>query len=154
MSKLLDVLHQLVPSSRCIIRSPFHLTADSLWDALLAVGLEMPLKRMTDPDFTDWDLANWDDEQIAEVVFKGHWDFHQGPLFIHAPGSRGDLMDYECRASDLREFIQSFDHGMLFGWDALFLAPESRTVTIFHHEGAFGHPILPHFPSESGARSE
>jgi hypothetical protein len=134
MSRVLELLHQLVPSSRSI-SSDFYLSADSVIAALRIEKLETPLTRI--PNF---DEGDWDDESLMGSVFHGRAGFHQGKVFIHTPAcSRYGLDDFSCQSEGLEDFIRGYDFEMVFDGDVIFLAPESSTLTVFHHEGAFGH---------------
>lgn len=140
MSKLLTSLHELLPESRLMIRDAFHLTADAVLDCLKAAGVERPLTRIEE---VDPGCAGDDDDAIAEVVFSNHWAFHHGTLLVHAPACwRHDLPDFACPAAGLREFIENYQLEMLFDGDVIFRAAASMTLTLFHHEGAFGHFLL------------
>jgi hypothetical protein len=135
MSKLLEALHRLLPGSESI-RSEFYLTADPVIEAVEAAQLTIPMTRM-------WNVEQQDDDEIAEIVFRDRWKFHDGLVLIHSPAcSRHKLEDFSCPASELKKFIHDYDVEMLFDGDVLFLAPESGTLTVFHHEGAFGHANL------------
>ena len=138
MSKLLESLHQLLPSSRRIA-TPFFLTADSVIHSLGTAKIPIPMQRIA-----DFETADWDDLELGQIIFRDHWAFHSGHVFIHAPAcSRYSLPDFECDSKRLSEFIRDYEVEMLFSCDVLFLAPESKTITVFHHEGAFGHAKLP-----------
>jgi len=139
MSKLLEYLHELAPSTRAIADA-FHLTADAVIASLSSAKIQVKMTSIaalfgSDPD----------DDALACVVFDGHWQFHEGCIVVHSPAcSRYGLPDFECVAEELPNFIHDYNREMLFDGDVLFLAPKSRTLTIFHHEGAFGHCFLPH----------
>lgn len=138
MSKLLEQLHEIFPPSRTI-GDEFHLTADAVLASLASVGTHMMMTSI--PAFSGRDL---DDDELSNIVFDEYWDFHKGRLIIHSPAcSRYDLPDFECAADKLRDFIQSYNREMLFDGDVLFLGPDSKTLSVFHHEGAFGHCYLP-----------
>lgn len=138
MSAVLLALHDILPAARSI-RTVFHLTADSLLLSLKEAGLETRMERIP-----DLDSGLLDDDQIAAAVFAGRWHFHRGPLPAHTPAcSRYDLPDFEIPASGLPEFIAGYQRETLFDGDVILVARESRSVTVFHHEGAFGHFALP-----------
>jgi hypothetical protein len=138
MSKLLEYLHELVPAS-CSIADAFHLTADAVLESLSSVGIQLKLTSIADLFESDPD-----DDALAAVVFDHYWHFHEGQIVIHSPAcSRYGLPDFECAAEELQDFIHGYNREMLFDGDVLFLARKSRTLTVFHHEGAFGHCRLP-----------
>ena len=137
MSKLLNELHQLLPTSRCI-NTDFELTVDAVNLALRASRKEAPMHRV--PNFDDGD---WTDESLGKVIFKDHLNFHAGIVFVHAPAcSRYNVDDFTCKAEELFQFISDYNIEMLFNGDVIFLAPDSSTLTLFHHEGAFAHVQL------------
>ena len=137
MSKVLESLHQLFPASR-EIKSAFYLTVDSVTKALDSAEIDFSIVRIS-----NYHAIDWDDETLAEIVFGGHWLFHLGKMLIHSPAcSRYSLPDFECRAEKLREFVDQYRVEMLFSGDIVFLAPESKTLTLFHDEGAFAHVQL------------
>jgi hypothetical protein len=84
-----------------------------------------------------------DDDDIAKIVFSGFEQFHRGDLLIHSPAcSRYGLDDFKCASEELFSFIGGYQREMLFDGDVIFLAPKSRTITVFHEEGYFGHFAL------------
>lgn len=138
MSLLLEALHGLLPEARTRIPTAFHLTADSVFDALTAAGLGFHTTLVPEMESRDWD-----DEGLMALVFRDHWNFHQGPMLIHpAACSRYGLPDFECDAGDLSAFIRHFSLEMLFDGDVIFLAPAAGTLTVFHHEEVFSHAGL------------
>lgn len=137
-SLLLEYLHRLLPESRSIVSS-FYLTADSVLKAAKRAGLTCDMVMIE--NFLTLDL---DDNAVAHRVFGGRHDFHRGEILIHTPAcSRFILDDFKCQADDLMRFMASYDVEMLFDGDVIFLAMASRTITVFHHEGAFGHFRIP-----------
>lgn len=137
MSDVLTELHRLLPESRSI-PDRFHLTTDAVISALHTARKDISLTRI--PSFDD---GNWNDVSLSHTIFFDHMNFHRGPVFIHTPAcSRYDLMDFVSPADRLMSFISEYQREMLFDGDVLFVAPDSATLTLFHHEGAFAHVQL------------
>jgi hypothetical protein len=135
MSAVLEALHVLIPASQTSIKTNWHLTADSVLSCLRLLGCNTHLTPV--PEFDSQQLS---DDDIAKVVFSGFEEFHQSELLIHSPAcSRHSLEDFRCSASELSLFIRNYQIEMLFSGDVIFVAPASKTITVFHDEGYFGH---------------
>lgn len=134
---VLRELHRLLPESRSIA-SDFDLTVDSIDAALQAAHRSIVMTRI--PDF---ETQDWNDTALSRLIFKHHASFHRGNIFIHSPAcSRHNLDDFHCADETLLTFIDDFEMEMFFDGDVLILAPQSATLTLFHHEGAFSHVRL------------
>jgi hypothetical protein len=138
---MIDALHKLIPGSASIITSRFDLTADAVLQALHSAGIPFTMKRFSD---TDWDLesANMSDTEILDQLRIGEAG-HKGILLICTEAcSRYDLDFFKCVATEIEEFVDSYNLEMFFDGDVIMVANESRTLSIFHHEGAYAHVIL------------
>ena len=138
-----EALLHLLPGIAKIIRAPYYLTADTVLSALKQVGVEITLESIRPrPDESDIN-----DDEIYKVVFEGHEDFHSGELLIETHACSGfDMENFRCESNKLKQFVHDYpgEYLQIFDHDAIFLAPSSRTITVVHHEAAFGHFRIPH----------
>ena len=90
-----------------ITEGPLYTSGNDVLEEMRAAGLLDEYER-GDEDFTDY---------VAEVIGENHWDYdwleHHTERYDHKRGRTTFMLDFEVKASDLR------DHPMAFaGWEA------------------------------------
>jgi len=131
---MIEAIHRLVPASAAIIRTRNEITADNVLTSLHAQGVTFEVLRLVNGD---WDIegAELDDSEIFELIQIDNVG-HTGELMICTEAcSRYGMDTFRCQAADLRQFIDTYDVEMFFDGDVIIVGEESKTITVFHHEG-------------------
>jgi hypothetical protein len=138
---MIETLHRLLPASVSIVRDVGTITADNVFKALDAQGVAINLIRLSPGDWEIEASELTDDEIVAQLHMEVAG--HEGELLICTEAcSRYGLEPFKCRATDLGRFISSYDREMFFDGDVVIICEASRTVTVFHHAGAYAHVKL------------
>ncbi|WP_013628526.1 hypothetical protein [Rubinisphaera brasiliensis] len=134
MSWMLQELHRLIPGCERYVPDEFQLTADHLTKAFIAAGYRVDYHPIVDGD---WDLMKptADDLEILETVCPAETSNAEDVWIYSAACWREPREPFRTNASELREFVEAYDYGMLFDSDTILLFVESKIVSLFHHEG-------------------
>ena len=148
---MLNTLHRLLPSARRIMPTPFYVTADSVLQTLEEDGVCFEVHRLGE---VDWELENTqlEDDDILKLLNMSEAG-HQGTLLIETVGcSTAGLPYLTCPSGELAAFVQAYPGnlspqvstvGMFFDGDVIMVCEESRTITVYHHGGAYAHALVP-----------
>lgn len=148
---MIEALHRLLPSAQRIIPTAFHVTADNVIQALEESDVSFVIHRLGK---TDWELesSEMDDIDILALL-NMHEVGHQGLLLIETEACSTHGISYlSCPAERLGEFVSAYPAnlelddktvGTFFDSDVIMLGETSRTLTIYHHGGAYCHVRLP-----------
>jgi len=134
MNSMLEEFWRIIPESKQYIPNEFELTADSLTRAFIAAGYRVDYHAIVDGD---WDLMKptADDLEILETVCPAETSPTEDVWIYSAACWREPREPFRTTASELREFVEEYEYGMLFDSDTILLFVESKIVSIFHHEG-------------------
>lgn len=144
---MIEELHRLIPASTTIIPEFFFLVPDNVIKSLDHEGIPYKVNFLR---LVDWDLesSEMDDEEILELIHLEEAG-HQGNVLIcteacfpREANSPYRHKPFRCDTSQLRQFILNYDIAMFFNGDVIMLCEESRTLTIFHHDGLYIHVKL------------
>lgn len=134
-------LYNLVPASKLLIKTCAEVTADNVLRSLHEQGLNFYLCRLF---VNDWDIESSEMEdddflQAIQIEQAGHC----GDLFIITEAcTRYNKKNFICNAKYLKEFVHNYNYDMFFDGDVIIVAPASKTITIYHHEGYYLHIVL------------
>jgi len=135
---MIKVLHSLVPGSDSIITELSDITADSVLECIKSAGFLFYINKLSDGEW-DVESSELDDEKILDMI-QISLAGHQGKLLIVTEAcSRYNLPVFECEAESLSDFIRHYNREMFFDGDVIILGEDSRTFTVYHHEGAYAH---------------
>ena len=134
----LETFHTMFPLSKERIDSLCKVTADNVIQSIEESGIPVQLTRLYE---NDWDIESAQFEDHDFLAMLSMMDAsHIGNLFIVSEAcSRYDMPEFQCDVEKLQEFVDGYDIEMLFDGDVIMLAPESQSLTIYHHEGYYCH---------------
>lgn len=138
---MIDALHRLVPASKSIVTGISTLTADNVLKSLDYQGVSYQINHLR---CVDWDLESSEltDDNILPLL-RMDTTAHEGEILMCTEAcTRYDLKPFRCDATDLAQFVSWYDLEMFFDGDVIFLCENSRTISVYHHEGAYVHVKL------------
>jgi hypothetical protein len=141
-SRMVQVLHRLIPASKQRVTDIRTVIPDYIADALVQQGADFRFERF--PYLLDWELENSDatDDEIFKLL-NMHSAGHAGELLICTEAcTRYGYDALSCDAAELEKFIIDYDIGMFFEGDVVMVCESSRTLTLFHHAGGYVHVKL------------
>ncbi len=149
---MLEALYRLLPSARRIIPTAFYVTADNVLRTLEEEGIPFVVHRLGE---VDWELENshLEDDDILAMLNLPEAG-HHGTLLIETDVCSAHGLPYlRCPANQFAEFVHAYPHnldiaddrpvGKFFDFDVIMLCEESRTLTVYHHGGAYAHAQVP-----------
>lgn len=138
---IINVLHQLIPASKNIVKNSFSITADSVLQSLKKQNVTFQLVKLFK---NDWDLecSELTDNDILKII-QIEKAGHTGDVMIVTEAcSRYNMPEFYCQASALPQFVHEYNMNMFFDGDVVMIAPSSKTLTVYHHEGYCVHVRL------------
>ena len=135
---MIKILHELIPASTVRIQGIETLTADNVLTAFDEQGVRFTLVKLSNGD---WEIESSEmtDKEILESLNIDQAG-HLGSLQICTEAcTRYGLGPFSCHSSELKAFIENYDHDMFFDGDVIIICKESRTITVFHHAGGYVH---------------
>jgi len=135
---MIDIFHDLLPSSQTRITNIGTLTADNILKSLDEEGIVYELRRLSSGD---WELESSEltDNEVLEMLNMAEAG-HVGELLICTEAcTRYGYEPFCCDARQLGKFVNDYDFELFFDGDVIMVCEHSRTLTVFHHAGGVVH---------------